>query len=188
MANSAVKKSDRSPAADPDRFDAALAARGDHAAFERLYNGHAGRVRALARRMVNVDRADELTQQVFVRVWQKLGTFRGEAQFGSWLHRVAVNTILSERESLGRERSRISDGEDEVFDSFEAPTKSHTIKQVDLEAAIRKLPERAREVFVLHDVEGYKHQEIAGLPGVTTGTSKSQLHRARRMLREFLGQ
>jgi len=169
---------------DPDAVDATLAASGDAQAFERLYRGHLARIHSLARRMLDDENADEMTQDVFVRAWQKLGTFRGEAAFGTWLHRLAINVILGRRETLHIRRKRYVDGDAalDVMPSRRAGRET----MLDLEGAIGRLPDRAREVFVLHDVEGYRHEEIAGMLGVATGTSKSQLHRARMALREHL--
>jgi len=167
-----------------DHADAVLAAGGDVRAFERLYRNHCGRVQALARRMMGQDDASDLTQEVFVRAWQKLGSFRGESAFGTWLHRVAVNLILTRRASARTERERTQGG-DEVFETIPARPGQHE-QRMDFEAAIVHLPEGARQIFVLHDVEGYKHEEIADLLGVTSGTSKAQLHRARMILRKHL--
>jgi RNA polymerase sigma-70 factor (ECF subfamily) len=167
-----------------DAVDVALAASGDAHAFERLYRGHAARIHSLARRMTGPDHADELTQDVFVRAWEKLGSFRGEAAFGTWLHRLAVNLILSRRSRLGVERSRFSEAEG-VLEQQRA-TSSRPELALDLESAIARLPEGARQVFVLHDVEGYRHEEIGRLMGIAAGTSKAQLHRARMLLRTHL--
>lgn len=166
-----------------DSVDVALAASGDGHAFERLYRTHVPRIHSLARRMVGVEHADELTQDVFVRAWEKLGTFRGEAAFGTWLHRLAVNLLLSRRTSLGRDRRRFADAE--ILDSRVGRVPRPELA-VDFETAIGRLPDGAREVFVLHDVEGYKHHEIGDLLGIATGTSKAQLHRARHLLRGHL--
>lgn len=164
--------------------DVAAAAAGDTRAFERLYTRHIARVHSLARRMIGPEHADEAAQDVFVRVWRKLHTFRGDAQFGTWLHRVAINVILGKRKKLGKRRERFVDSEG-VLETFSTrPVRSET--RVDFESAIRELPDGAREVFVLHDVEGYKHREIGELLGISPGTSKSQLHRARMMLREHM--
>ncbi|HEY6193422.1 MAG TPA: RNA polymerase sigma factor [Candidatus Eisenbacteria bacterium] len=165
--------------------DVALAVRGDAQAFGRLYEENVGRVHALARRMVGYEHARELTQDVFVRAWQKLHTFRGDARFSTWLHRLAVNLILSRRAAFATERARFL-GDDEVLDRIESRPagREHAI---DFEGAIGRLPEGARMIFVLHDVEGYRHEEIAALLGVTTGTTKAQLHRARMLLRGHLG-
>ncbi len=173
-----------SVAVKPEISDAALAARGDARAFERLYREHVGRVHALARRMTGGELAEELTQEVFVRAWQKLATFRGEAAFGTWLHRLAVNLILSRRAALAVERRRRRGGS-EVLEIVPARPAGREFA-VDFEAAIARLPEGARQIFVLHDVEGYKHEEIAGLLGIASGTSKAQLHRARMLLRGHL--
>ena len=173
--------------AESDASEVALAASGDRRAFERLYRTHVNRVFAVCARMVN-DRshAEELTQDVFVRAWEKLSQFRGEAAFGTWLHRLAVNVVLNARKSEGRVRSRFKDGPEEldvlpVSRSVSAPGAS-----IDLEAAIALLPPGARRIFVLHDVEGFKHEEIAGMLSITAGGSKAQLHRARMLLREAL--
>jgi RNA polymerase sigma-70 factor (ECF subfamily) len=170
--------------AEADAVDATLAASGDAQAFERLYRAHVARVHSLARRMLSSDDAGELTQDVFVRAWQKLSTFRGEAAFGTWLHRVAINVILAKRQSLAKARSRFADSDD-PFEQVQSRSEVPGFG-VDFEAAVERLPEGARQVFVLHDVEGYKHHEIAEMQGVTVGTSKAQLHRARMTLRKHL--
>lgn len=172
------------PQVRPDAEDATLAARGDRLAFERLYRGHVARIHSLARRMVGFDEAHELTQDVFVRAWEKLGTFRGEAAFGTWLYRLAINVMLARRAKLAIQRARHG-GNDEVLDVM-AAGPSHVDLGLDFESAIAKLPEGARQVFVLHDVEGFKHEEIGRMLGVTSGTTKAQLHRARMMLRRSL--
>jgi len=170
--------------ADADVVDAALAASGDAHAYERLYRNHVARVHSLARRMISPEAADEVTQDVFVRAWEKLGTFRGEAAFGTWLHRLAINVILGRRAHLGLQRERYDDKED-AFDAV--PTRPVTPELgIDFETAIARLPKGARQVFVLHDVEGFKHEEIADNLGISVGTSKAQLHRARMMLRRHL--
>ncbi len=175
-----------SPTAGPDadRFDAALAARGDAVAFERLYRRHTARIHSLCRRMLNPESADDVTQDVFVRAWQKLHLFRGEAAFGTWLHRLAINVVLARRAEAAKHRNRYSDDESVIERAAARPYAADT--RMDFEAALAKLPSGAREVFVLHDIEGYKHEEIATLLGVTAGTSKSQLHRARMALRDVM--
>ena len=170
--------------ADPD---VSLAAGGDRRAFERLYHLHMTRVFSLCARMVNDrTRAEELTQDVFVRAWEKLHLFRGESAFGTWLHRLTVNVVLNERKTEGRQRSRFED--DDEGDAIDhLPARPHAPgDRMDLEMAINKLPKGAKRVFTLHDVEGYKHEEIADMLGVTTGATKAQLHRARMLLREAL--
>ncbi|MDH4132650.1 MAG: RNA polymerase sigma factor [Gemmatimonadota bacterium] len=167
-----------------DAVDAALAASGDAHAFERLYRRHINRVHSLVRRMMG-EEAEEVTQEVLVHAWQKIGTYRGEAAFGTWLHRVAVNLVLSRRAGRRRWRDRFAENDAEAM---ELPSKSTVhLAGLDFESAIAALPARARQVFVLHDVEGYRHEEIATMLGVTAGTSKSQLHYARMALRETLG-
>lgn len=174
--------------------DAKLAAAGDTQAFERLYQDNVTRVHSLARRMVGTDEADELTQDVFVRAWQKLDTFRGEAAFSTWLHRVGVNVMLAHRQTRKRQRERFISEEDRGGSehgglergALRVERPASTEDAVDLESALEHLPDRARQVFVLHDVQGFKHAEIADMLGITAGTSKSQLHRARMMLRERL--
>ena len=170
-----------------DTADVALAAAGDRQAFERLYRTHANRVFTLCARMSGSrSRGEELTQDVFVRTWEKLPQFRGESAFSTWLHRLAVNVVLNARKTEGKHASRTeeSDVEDERRDEMSrAPL---LIERMDLAEAISKLPEGARKIFVLHDVEGYKHEEIAEMMGITSGGSKAQLHRARLLLREAL--
>jgi RNA polymerase sigma-70 factor (ECF subfamily) len=159
---------------------------GDMAAFEQLYQDHVGRVFALCLRLAG-DRslAEELAQEAFVRAWQKLGSFRGESAFGSWLYTLTVNTALSERRSRRRRTSRVVATDDlSAFDRPGRPARPE--HRFDLERALARLPPGARAVLVLHDVEGYKHQEIADMTGIAAGTSKAQLHRARRLLREAL--
>ena len=167
-----------------DAVDVRRAAAGDTIAFERLYRAHVARVHSLARRLGGADEADELTQEVFVRAWQGLAGFRGDAAFGTWLHRVAVNVILSRRAAHAIRRERIVEG-DAPFETLATPGSGRE-HRMDLERAIRRLPDGARRVLVLHDVEGYKHEEIAAALGVTVGTSKAQLHRARMLVRDHL--
>lgn len=165
-------------------MDAARAADGDTGAFERIYRRHEARIHSLCRRMIGVEEADDTCQEVFVRAWRKMDRFRGESAFGTWLYRLAINVILGRRETLGRRRARI-DAKDPA-DLILPIRPARVDLQVDFETAIARLPDGARNVFVLHDVEGYTHEEIAGMLGVTTGTTKSQLHRARMTLRQHL--
>lgn len=160
---------------------------GDKGAFEQLYRENLRRVFALCLRLCgDASLAEEIAQDVFVRAWQKLETFRGESAFSSWLHTLTVNVALTERRSRRRRTSRIVATEDPTV--FEGPGDTERPEVgMDLERAMDALPPGARAVFVLHDVEGYRHHEIAELTGVATGTSKAQLHRARRLLREVLG-
>jgi RNA polymerase sigma-70 factor (ECF subfamily) len=165
--------------------DVQRAAAGDHAAFERLYRDHVGRIHALCVRMVDEQSAEDLTQEVFIRAWQKLDTFKGQSQFGTWLHRLTVNHVLSRRETQRKREARNAGG-DSLLARVTAPSRRSSGHAIDIEGAIGKLPNRAREVFVLYDVEGYSHDEIAENLGVSSGTSKSQLHRARMLMRKHL--
>ncbi len=171
-------------AADTDAVDATLAASGDAHAFERLYRRHVNRVHSLVRRMLG-EESEEVTQEVLIRAWQKLGTYRGEASFGTWLYKLAVNVALNHRSARGRWRQRFVEAPEGGFDLPARPPSP--AQGLDFEGAIAALPPGARKVFVLHDVEGYRHEEIAGLLGITAGTSKSQLHYARMALRKALG-
>ena len=164
--------------------DVALAAGGDASAFERLYRTHVARIHSLTRRMLGTHEADEVTQDIFVRTWQKLGQFRGESAFSTWLHRLAVNVVIERRRSFAIQRERMTDDPSAL--DFVDGGASASRPTVDFEHAIARLPAGAREIFVLHDVEGYKHREIASLLDITTGTSKRQLHRARMLLRKHL--
>ncbi len=172
-----------------DSEDVALAATGDRRAFERLYRLHVNRVFSVCTRMCGSRvRGEELTQDVFVRAWEKLPQYRGEAAFSTWIHRVAVNIVLTDRKNEGRNKNRIVEDESE---SGETPVQRASVMpmhgdRMDLNQAIAKLPAGARQIFVLHDVQGYKHEEIAEMCGITAGGSKAQLHRARLLLREAL--
>jgi RNA polymerase sigma factor (sigma-70 family) len=171
-------------AAAAERADVSAAAAGDAAAFERLYRRHGGRIYSLAVRMLGEADAEDATQEAFIRAWRGLARFRGDAAFGTWLHRLAVNHFLGFRQSAARRRSRFT-GEVEVADA-PAPRPARPDIRMDMAAAVERLPEGARRIFVLHDVEGYTHEEIAGLLDLSPGTSKSQLHRARMALRAYL--
>jgi RNA polymerase sigma-70 factor (ECF subfamily) len=159
---------------------------GDSRAFEALYRRLVGRIYALCLRMArDAQRAEELTQDVFVRAWERLGSFRGESKFTTWLHRLAVNVVLQEGRTKGRRESR----EELVGDPGEYLGRVKVEfpgTRLDLERAIASLPEGARKVVILRDVYGYKYDEIAKLQGVALGTVKAQIHRARKMMREKL--
>ncbi len=173
------------PLAGPDDLsDVALATRGDTAAFERLYRRHVARVHALAKWMLGDDEVDDAVQEVFIRVWHKLDTFAGQSAFSTWLHRVAVNLILRRRQTRGGRRQRFV--EDEPAALATPARASRPELRMAIERAVDQLPAGAREVFVLHDMEGYKHEEISKMLGVDPGTSRSQLHRARMLLRRHL--
>jgi RNA polymerase sigma-70 factor (ECF subfamily) len=166
-----------------------LAQQGDATAFEQIYREHVGRVYAICLRIAaDPARAEELTQDVFVRLWEKLGSFRGESAFTSWLHRLAVNVALGERRSEGRRTKRVLPVEDlTLYEGEGRAAASDPGAKMDLERALATLPAGARTVFVMHDVEGYGHAEIAEITGRAEGTSKALLHRARKLLREALG-
>ncbi|MCP4047481.1 MAG: sigma-70 family RNA polymerase sigma factor [Gammaproteobacteria bacterium] len=161
---------------------------GDRLAFEQLYRSHCDRIHALCWRMCGGDRAlaEDMVQEAFVRAWNKLHLFKGESKFGTWLHRLTVNVVLSDRrirvKRVHREQEfdgdleRVLVGERDVFAGL----------RKDLEAAIAGLPERARTVLVLYDIEGYQHNEIAEMTGMAVGSSKAQLHRARKLIRAVL--
>lgn len=176
-------RTEAAPAAD---LTVRRAQQGETAAFEQLYREHVGRVYALCLRMAgDRGRAEELTQDVFVRAWEKLGSFQGRSSFGTWLHRLAVNVVLGERRSEGVRVHRVfgTDAPEKFETAGRPPEPGH---RMDLERAVAALPPGARAAFVLHDVEGYRHEEIAEMQGSAVGTSKAQLHRARRLLREAL--
>jgi RNA polymerase sigma-70 factor (ECF subfamily) len=176
--------------------DVRLAQAGDEPAFERLYRANVGRVYALCLRMTaDSVAARELVQDVFVRAWEKLPGFRGEAAFSSWLHRLAVNVVLADRRAR---RRRAEDGLEAAeahagavggggrAESAGAGGEAGAALHLDLEQAIARLPAMARRVLVLHDLEGYEHREIGRLVGIAEGTSKAHLFRARQILREVL--
>ena len=160
---------------------------GDVTAFETLYREQSGRIFALCLRLKGGDRADatELMQDVFVRAWRRLGTFRGDSAFSSWLHRLAVNTMLENARSEKRRTARVLSMEDTSVLPGAARTSGVDLR-MEMEEAVASLPKGARIAFVLHDVEGYQHQEIAERLSVSIGTVKAQLHRARRLLRHRL--
>lgn len=172
-------------ASSPMSEDVLSAAAGDRRAFERVYRTHMNRVFSLCTRMLG-DRtlAEEVTQDVFVRVWEKLPGFRGESAFSTWLHRVTVNVVLSRRKAVGLHQARTTDDEDAQALATSRPVSVGD--RLDLEAAIAGLPPGARRVFVLHDVEGFTHEEIGDQLGISPGGSKAQLHRARMLLRAAL--
>jgi len=172
--------------APPD--DAALVRQslaGDVGAFEALYRGHVGRVHGAILRLVGMDRAraEELTQDAFVRAWQKLSGFRHESAFSTWLYRLGVNTALMD---LRGRHDEVAAPDDELEFAAGGEVPFCAGERGDLERAVSKLPPRARAVLVLHDVEGWKHEEIANELGMAVGSSKAQLHRARGLLRRAL--
>jgi RNA polymerase sigma-70 factor (ECF subfamily) len=192
MTKSAVVSDIAGPSIESENKSAALdivrrAQTGDVAAFEALYRQYSPRIYALCLRLQAGDRNDatELMQDVFIRAWRRLSTFRGDAAFGSWLHRLAVNTMLENTRGDRRRTARVLSMEDTSRLSGAARSSGVDLR-MEMEEAIASLPKGARVAFVLHDVEGYQHQEIAQQLSVTVGTVKAQLHRARRLLRERL--
>lgn len=158
---------------------------GDTNAFEKLYRMNVSRVYAICLRISSDKmRAEELTQDVFVKVWEKLSSFRGDSLFSTWLYKIAVNTSLMELRSRKRWFARFINFSDLL--NFDKKISISMGTSIDLEKAVSYLPEKARLVFILHDVEGYKHDEISEILSVTTGTTKAQLHRARKLLREAM--
>ena len=163
-----------------------LASAGDMQAFERLYRANVGRVHGAILRLVGMDRAraEELTQEAFVRAWQKLASFRHESAFSTWLYRLGVNTALMDLRGR-REEANLDDAALYAAAGGEVPFCA--AERGDLERAVARVPPRARAVLVLHDVEGWKHEEISAELGMAVGSSKAQLHRARGLLRRALG-
>jgi len=164
----------------------ARAQKGDARAFEALYHRTAGRVYAVCLRMcADPDDATERVQDAYVRAWERLASFRGDSLFTTWLHRLTVNVVLEARRNRGRRSAReVSEGEMERFTHAAVAAMPGT--RVDLERAIASLPDKARRVLVLRDVQGYAYEEIAQMTGVTLGTVKAQIHRARALVKEAL--
>jgi RNA polymerase sigma-70 factor, ECF subfamily len=169
------------------------AKQGDAAAFEALYNLHKRRVYSLCLRMTaNTAAAEDLTQEAFLQLFRKIGTFRGESAFSTWLHRMAVNVVLMQ---LRKKGLPIVPLEENIETEEESPRKepgaddprlAGSIDRMQLQRSIASLPPGYRMIFLLHDVEGYEHNEIAEIVGCSIGNSKSQLHKARMKLREIL--
>lgn len=160
---------------------------GDVRAFEQIYRRHIGRVHGAVWRLsgMNPARAEELTQEAFVRAWQKLESFRFESAFTTWLHRLAVNVALMDLRRHNPEESV----DDSILEEVSEPVRPFCAgERADLERAVANLPPRARAVLVLHDIEGWKHEEISRELGMAVGSSKAQLHRARGLLKRALGE
>lgn len=173
-------------AVDDDLALVQRAAGGEVSAFEILYRRHVRRIHGVVWRLVGgvEARAEELTQDAFVKAWQALPGFRGDSAFSTWLHRLAVNTALMDLRS--RVGAEALETDDSALEHMRAPGGSQALG-IDLERAVATLPPRARAVLVLYDVEGWKHEEIAAELGMAVGSSKAQLHRARGLLRRVLG-
>jgi len=164
------------------------ARQGDRMAFETLYRRHRDRIYGLLWRLCGGDPslAEDMLQEAFVRAWNKLDSFRGEARFSTWLHRLSANVALSDRRSRMRRLSRETELDGTVERMATGDKDVYADKRMDLEQAISGLPERARTVLVLYDVEGYSHAEVAEIAGMAVGSSKAQLHRARKLVRKEL--
>jgi RNA polymerase sigma-70 factor (ECF subfamily) len=178
-----------SPSHDDSEIDDVVrrAQRGDVDAFEILYRTHLPRVYALCRRMSGDEReAHELVQDVFVRAWERLASFRGESALSTWLHRLAANTVLEYLRWAKRDDTRFDAGDvDQLSDHSEA-IDVRADARMDLDTALARLPHGARIAFILHDIEGYSHQEIAELTGTAPGTARAQAWRARQALLKLL--
>ena len=190
MTAEAAEKKDKK---EPTDFELAQkAAAGDGDAFEQLYRKHFRRVYALTLRMMGDPvRAEDMTQEVFVQLFNKVGSFRGESAFTTWLHRMTVNLVLMHfRKASTRSELLTDEGETpvQIVRGTENPESMPVVDRIALERAVQELPPGYRSVFVLHDVEGYEHDEIAKMMGISAGTSKSQLHKARLKLRQLLRQ
>lgn len=161
---------------------------GDHSAYESLYRLNRDRIYGLMWRMSGGHHAlaEDLLQESFVRAWQKLDMFRGDSRFGTWLHRLAVNVALSDRRTRLRKAGKEVELDEHAHRTVVGSKDVRADKQQDLEQSISRLPERARTVLVLYDIEGYRHAEIAEMTGMAVGSSKAQLHRARKLLRKDL--
>jgi len=167
-----------------------VAAKGNMMAFEEVYNRHHRRVYSICLRMLqNATEAEDLTQDVFIQLHRKIGSFRGDSAFTTWLHRMTVNQVLMHfRKRNVKFEKTTEEGETpvQIVGGTENPRKMPVVDKIAIEDAIDKLPNGYRNVFVLHDVEGYEHEEVARILGCSVGTSKSQLHKARLKLRKLL--
>jgi len=180
------------PAVDPLHSDVGLVAAargGDMRAFERLYRSHSSKVMGLCLRMTRRrDVAEDCVQQTFIRAWKNLAAFENRSTFGTWLHRIAVNEVLSQARNHG---TRVESNDDAIENALAEPSESHREfdagEVMDVERALSTLPEGARHVVVLQAVYGYSHEEVAEMLGIAVGTCKAQLHRGRRLLRERMG-
>ena len=187
-----VKEAENEPVPASDLALAREAATGEMGAFEELYKRHHRRVYSLCLRMTqNVSEAEDLMQEVFIQLFRKIGSFRGDSAFTSWLHRLTVNQVLMHfRKRSVRDEKTTDEGEipEQAVPGSENPGSMAVVDRIALDKAIAQLPRGYRTVFILHDIEGYEHEEIAKLLGCSVGTSKSQLHKARMKLRGLLSQ
>ena len=185
--HSSALNADRSPLSDSALV--AAARKGDMKAFERLYRLHSGKVMGLCLRMTRRrDAAEDCVQQTFIRAWRSLAAFEGRSAFGTWLHRIAVNEVLTHERNHG---TRAESDDDAVADAQDTPVESNRDydagEVMDVERALATLPPGSRHVVVLQTVYGYSHEEVAEMLGIAVGTCKAQLHRGRRLLRERMG-
>jgi RNA polymerase sigma-70 factor (ECF subfamily) len=166
------------------------AATGDMVAFELLYQRHSRRVYSLCLRMTgNVSEAEDLAQEVFIQLFRKVGSFRGDSAFTTWLHRLTVNQVLMHFRKRSVKLEQTTDEGDtpvQVVRGTENPNSMPVVDRIAIDKAITQLPPGYRTVFILHDIEGHEHEEIARMLGCSVGTSKSQLHKARMKLRDLL--
>lgn len=177
-------------AAAPDFELTKLAAKGDMAAFEEIYQRHHRRVYSICLRMLqNAYEAEDLTQDVFIQLYRKIGSFRGDSAFTTWLHRMTVNQVLMHFRKRNVKYEKVTEeGEtpDQIVNGTDDPDRMPIVDKIALENAIDQLPDGYKNVFVLHDIEGFEHEEVARILGCSVGTSKSQLHKARLKLRKLL--
>lgn len=179
---------DRARQAAEERSLVESAVRGSQAAFERLYRNHVGKVYGLCVRMTgNAASAEDCTQEAFIQAWRSLHRFERRSSFGTWLHRIAVNTVLSQARRRRHATEEATSLDEEIADSVAHPSEPDPGKFRDLEAAIGSLPDGARRVLVLAGLYGYSHEETAAMLGIAVGTCKAQLHRARQLLAARLG-
>lgn len=181
------------PPQPPSDFELAQrSAAGDTTAFEEIYHRHFRRVYALCLRMMgNPTEAEDMTQDVFLQLFNKVGMFRGDSAFTTWLHRMTVNQVLMHfRKRSTRSEKLTDEGETpiQIVQGTANPNKMPVVDRIALERALQQLPNGYRTVFVLHDIEGYEHYEVADMLGIAEGTSKSQLHKARLKLRQLIKQ
>jgi RNA polymerase sigma-70 factor, ECF subfamily len=193
-ASDVVKFASDQPAGDVTKITdlelAKVAAGGNMVAFEEIYKRHHRRVYSICLRMLqNASEAEDLTQDVFIQLYRKIGSFRGDSAFTTWLHRMTVNQVLMHfRKRTVKYEKVTEEGEtpDQVVAGSVNPEKMQIVDKIALESAIAQLPDGYKNVFVLHDVEGYEHEEVARILGCSVGTSKSQLHKARLKLQKLL--
>jgi RNA polymerase sigma-70 factor (ECF subfamily) len=183
-----LRQQDKSELSATETRQVERALAGDRHAFEQLYRSHCDRIYALCWRMCGGDKslAEDMLQEAFIRAWNKLHLFRGDSRFGTWLHRLTVNVVLSDKRIRVKRLQREQELGEAVERTMVGATDVTAGLRSDLEAAIAGLPERARTVLVLYDIEGYRHAEIADMTGMAVGSSKAQLHRARKLVRKVL--